>query len=438
MQRLQVDQNYSVLSDQCLMVRRELFSTVGGFDERLVPWADSDLCLKVQQAGYLNVWTPRVQLLISDFETPVPTPEQENALYERWLPQLGRDRAYNPNFSLSSGNAFHVADSSRTWHPLSACKLIPRVLAHPAESVNDSQRIVQPFAALRTGGLIEGLVSADLLSVVELQRYDPDVIVLQQVTTDGHLQAMRRMKAFSRAFKVFEPGESVPITEDRLAAMRQGLLCMDRLVVSTPAMAQVFDGFNADIRVINTRLNPAEWDGLVSERRRSEKPRVGWAGSLMDVDQLDMLANVVKDLVGDVHWVVFGPCPEPLRPFIHEVHDVVDGSAYPAKLASLNLDLALAPLGDTPSNRGKSHLRLLEYGACGVPVICSDLEPYQEDLPVTRVKNLYEAWVEAIRAHAGDLDGAALIGDALRERVRRDWMLAGSSLVAWRNIWLPD
>ena len=73
---------------------------------------------------------------------------------------------------------------------------------------------------------------------------------------------------------------------------------------------------------------------------------------------------------------------------------------YPEKLASLGLDLALAPLEDNLFNRCKSNLKFLEYGACGYPVIASDIECYRgSGLPVTLVKNRYRDWLEAIRSH---------------------------------------
>jgi hypothetical protein len=40
--------------------------------------------------------------------------------------------------------------------------------------------------------------------------------------------------------------------------------------------------------------------------------------------------------------------------------------------------------------------------------------------------------------HLADMDATAKAGDALREAVHRDWMLAGDNLVGWRNAWLPD
>ena len=58
----------------------------------------------------------------------------------------------------------------------------------------------------------------------------------------------------------------------------------------------------------------------------------------------------------------FGMCPEKLRPFVHEFHIGLPIDQYPAKLASLDLDLALAPLEQNLFNECKSNLRLLEYG----------------------------------------------------------------------------
>ena len=110
----------------------------------------------------------------------------------------------------------------------------------------------------------------------------------------------------------------------------------------------------------------------------------------------------------------------------------------PKKLANLDLDLALAPLESHIFNDCKSNLRLLEYGACGFPVVCTDALPYRCDLPVTRVKNRYKDWVDAIRMHVNDLDAAAKAGDALREAIHRDWMLDEQYARFWLSQWMPD
>jgi GT2 family glycosyltransferase/CII-binding regulator of phage lambda lysogenization HflD len=48
-------------SAACLMVRRDLFFQVGGFDERYAPayYEDSDLCMAIREAGYKIIYQPR-------------------------------------------------------------------------------------------------------------------------------------------------------------------------------------------------------------------------------------------------------------------------------------------------------------------------------------------------------------------------------------------
>ncbi len=452
LQRLQVDQNYTAVSGKCLLLRKSLFMEAGGFDETpvLQRWADVDLCLRLHRAGYLNVWTPRVQLMLNeDAETPAST-EEEDAFYERWLPLLARDPFYNPNFSLASASAFGLAPSKLSWRPLSSWKPIPTVLAHAADAMGCGHyRIIQPLDALSGAGLIDGALFGRFLTMPELERFSPDVIVLQRQVSDHQVENMRRMKAFSGAFKVYELDDYLPnlplksvhrgqMPKDILRSIRKGLAYVDRFVVSTEPLAEAFSGLHEDIRVVHNRLDPRWWLGLQGRRRRARKPRVGWGGGVSHTGDLELIADVVKELTHEVEWVFFGMCPDKLRPYIHEFHLGVAIEEYPAKLASMDLDLALAPVEQNLFNECKSNLRLLEYGACGFPVVCSDLVCYRGDLPVTRVKNRFRDWVEAIRMHLSDLDETARQGDRLREAVQRDWMLEGANLELWRKAWLPD
>jgi hypothetical protein len=108
---------------------------------------------------------------------------------------------------------------------------------------------------------------------------------------------------------------------------------------------------------------------------------------------------------------------------------------YPAKLASLDLDLAVAPLEIHPYNDAKSHLRLLELGAMGYPVICSaGVGAFDYDLPVTRVENRPDAWIDAIVAAVSDRDALARQGDALRQAIHDHWLMDGRA-AEWVAAW---
>lgn len=448
MQRLQVDQNYSAVGEQCLMVRAEVFRQVGGMDAGLNAFRDVDLCLRVRDAGYLTVWAANA-IILHEAEPVRASTAAEDQLYERYLPQLANDRAYNRNLALS-GRGFDLeSDVSLTWRPLS-WRPLPVVLAHPADPWGCGHyRVIQPLTALKSQGLADGTLSMGLLQVTDLERYDPDVVVLQRQIGDDRLEAMRRLKRFSRAFKVYELDDYLPnlplksvhrdqMPRDILKSLRRGLEFVDRFVVSTQPLAEAFAGLHGDIRVIENRLPVKWWKGLQSQRRRGRKPRVGWAGGVSHTGDLDLIVDVVRELAGEVEWVFMGMCPDAIRPFINEFHGGVDIESYPVALANLDLDLALAPVEANLFNECKSNLRLLEYGACGFPVICSDLVCYRGDLPVTRVKNRFRDWVDAIRMHTSDLDATAQAGDRLREAVYRDWMLDGENLERWRKAWMPD
>lgn len=449
-QRLQVDQNFSALSAECLLLRRELFFDAGGFDEDplLERWIDVDLCLRLQQAGYLNVWTPHVQLLTDTPPAPKAETAQEDALYTRWLPELARDPAYNRNLSLQQIGGFTLADSQLSWSPLRSWRPLPLVLAHPVRTQGCGQnRVIDPFKAMKAAGLIDGALSSDFLQVVELERYQPDTIVLQGLVDEERLECVRRMKSFSQAFTVLELSDYLPelpimgmrqrSADEVFDQLRRSLTHIDRVVVSTPALAEALAGLHPDVKILQSRLPNPEWQGLQAARRTGAKPRVGLVGKHLEQGDVELIAQIFKVMAGEVEWVFLGNCPDSLRPYIGALYPNADGEDYPVVLASLNLDLALIPKQMNRLNACTSNLRLLEHGACGVPVVATDVRCYQGfgDLHVTLVNNRPEDWVRAIRMHLDDLDATARVGDELREAVMRNWMLDGDHLSRWQKAW---
>jgi O-antigen biosynthesis protein len=102
---LQTVRNYSVVTGACLMMRREVFEEVGGFDEQYnVVFSDADLCLKVREKGLLIVWTPYAQLQHREFGTRPRNqdpPRDLDRFVTRWQRLISQgDPYYNPNLSV--------------------------------------------------------------------------------------------------------------------------------------------------------------------------------------------------------------------------------------------------------------------------------------------------------------------------------------------------
>ncbi len=108
--RLKVAQNVSAVTAACLLVRREIYESMGGLDEDglTVAFNDVDFCFRVSQAGYLNLWTPWAELIHHESKSrgTEDTPEKIERFQKeirhmqgRWADMIERDPFYNPNLT---------------------------------------------------------------------------------------------------------------------------------------------------------------------------------------------------------------------------------------------------------------------------------------------------------------------------------------------------
>ncbi|XSS64929.1 glycosyltransferase [Pseudomonas sp. B11] len=458
MQRLQVVQNWSAVSADCLMVRKEVFDSLGGLaqEDFNTGLGVADFCLRVDRDGYLVVWTPHATLMqgaasrVDGAVTQEVLVSDQEAFYRRWLARIARDPAYNPALSLGFSSFSLEPTLRNNWNPFYS-RSLPLILGLPVNgTATGHYRVTGPLSALEESGRVISRVSYESPSMVEIERLSPDTIVLQGRYSEGSAGDILRMKKYSSALRIFELDDYVvsapkknshtrnkPANTEQM--LREGIAMCDRVVVTTQPLADALSSMHSDIRVVPNMLAPDPWATLTSRRGTSSKPRVGWGGGTSHTGDLEIIADVVRELANEVEWVFFGMCPDELRPYLHEFHPAISLQSYPFKLASLNLDLALAPLEFHIFNDCKSNLRLLEYGACGYPVICTDTEAYRGFLPCTKVlSNSTEEWLQAIRMHLADPAASYRMGDELRAAVHRDFMLRSDNLQHWLWGWLPD
>lgn len=103
--RALLQQNVSAVSAVGMAVRKSSFEQVGGFDETAGRYADVDLCLKLQETGLRNLWTPHVTLHLKALPGTPDGDIDEDTRYmqRRWRAQLARDPAGNPNLVIDRG-----------------------------------------------------------------------------------------------------------------------------------------------------------------------------------------------------------------------------------------------------------------------------------------------------------------------------------------------
>jgi GT2 family glycosyltransferase len=122
-----LDQDLSCVTAACMLVRREAFASVGGFDEAFaVAFNDVDFCLRLRGAGWRIVWTPGAQLYHKESsslgrhysaEVRDRWRSEWDLVHNRWGTELTSDPHYSPNLSLDALQLWEPAFPPRVSYP---------------------------------------------------------------------------------------------------------------------------------------------------------------------------------------------------------------------------------------------------------------------------------------------------------------------------------
>ncbi len=120
-------QALSAVTAACLVIRKKVYEEIGGIDEEnlTVAFNDVDFCLRLQEAGYRNVWTPYALLYHHESVSRGYENTQDKQrrflneirfMKDRWGKKLLNDLHYNPNLTLDRED-FSTASVSRVLRP---------------------------------------------------------------------------------------------------------------------------------------------------------------------------------------------------------------------------------------------------------------------------------------------------------------------------------
>lgn len=461
MGRALLEQDFSVVTAAVLLIKKEIYHHVGGMDaeELAILFNDVDLCIKVRELGYKILWTPYATVvhhgstsvrgkaegpysdINAEFNKKTRVRQEQRSMWERWLPQLAADPAYNKNLVLNNQSFSVDINGLQNWDVNIHTRL--RCFGVPLSGGSGYYRITQPFNMLSQSGLAQCELGVHHIFLTEAARMKPDTYVFQNVVKNEEIDNIRLIGEYlPEIFKVYSLDDLLhdlpenssqyrPLKasyRDMKSRIRKVLKYCDRLIVSTQPLADLCLDMIKDIRVIPNRLEGKVWSILTSKRQQGDKPRVGWAGAQQHYGDLEIIFDVVKETADKVDWIFMGMCPDEIMPFVKEYHEFTSIENYPEKLASLNLDLAVAPLEQHPFNEAKSNLRILEYGILGWPVICTDILPYQSyEAPVIRVPNDKQAWIDTISKAVSSTKKLQNSGDNLRQWVLDNFIIEDHS-----------
>jgi GT2 family glycosyltransferase/glycosyltransferase involved in cell wall biosynthesis len=278
----------------------------------------------------------------------------------------------------------------------------PFIAIFPADMAGCGHaRMIRPAVALEQAGMANIVMTPNLANIDQMRAMAPDVLVFQRPNSPELAETIGKLRAaLPDTFFVYEiddafglvPDDSVHSTfihSQTDAHMATIMHLCDVVTTTTKALAariREFAGEDLQVRVIPNMIFQEEFDKLTTVRKQAratkgKKLRIGWAGGIGHIPDLKLITPAINQIGNAVEWVFMALRPDGVDPALIEYHDAVSTKDYPAKLASLGLDVLLAPLVDNGFNRCKSNLKLLDAAALGIPAVASSVTPYTEGQP---------------------------------------------------------
>jgi GT2 family glycosyltransferase len=178
--RANVPHALSVVTAACLLISATRWHEIGGMAGELpIAFNDVDLCLRLRERGYRNIYQPQAELVHHESKSrgkDIKLSQQHRATREhgymqwRWSPQINSDPMYNPNLTLDSEDFVPAVPRIESpWAPGIKWVDLP-----DGDNLNHSHRLpLKANQSLTATCLIPATLSA---TIVALQIYIGDSV----------------------------------------------------------------------------------------------------------------------------------------------------------------------------------------------------------------------------------------------------------------------
>ncbi len=296
-------------------------------------------------------------------------------------------------------------------------------------------RIRLPLTALAGRGHEVKLVLGSDVDTEDAHGYQ--VIVAQRMDKQEALPEWRRLIRPPRPRLVYEIDDDVFSVDvvNQLAwgtysrsevrdAVMHAAETADVVTVTCEPLAEVMRRCNPNVAVLP---NCVPDDLLEHERPRRPRVVVGWAGGASHALDMVSVAAPLRRFLDRNRHVELHLIGTDYRPTIgRQARHTLWSEDVWKYYRAIDYDIGICPLVDTPFARSKSAIKALECAALGIPVVASNVGPYQRFVVEGVTGYLVDhdhQWSKRLYELANDAPMRAEMGAAAREHAR-SWAIS--------------
>lgn len=216
------------------------------------------------------------------------------------------------------------------------------------------------------------------------------------------------------------------------------------VTTTTSHLASQIRKLNKNVVVAPNAIDPVQ-PQFIHRATRAETVRVGWVGGLCHTDDIPLLQRGFSRLYAEkelqrkysVHLCGYSPQNFDVWGYYEDVFTAGQSRTNYRRVPGRDvrnyatlyngLDVCLVPLADTPFNRCKSPLKLLEAGWFKKPCVVSEVYPYtlmgQHYQNLLFVQNNKVDWHKYIKKLVENPNLRQDLGEALHETVKENYLI---------------
>jgi glycosyltransferase involved in cell wall biosynthesis len=163
-----------------------------------------------------------------------------------------------------------------------------------------------------------------------------------------------------------------------------------------------------------------------TKKNKGEQFRIGWLGSPITAPYLGLVRDALEEVVKrtGAHLVLVGAGDQ--DPLTGVEKELLPWSAGSEVAHIQSFDVGIMPLTDGAFEQGKCGYKLIQYMACGLPVVASPVG-VNKRIVEQGVNGFWASttadWVEALVKLAGDTEMRHALGKAGRNKVEQEYSL---------------
>jgi glycosyltransferase involved in cell wall biosynthesis len=234
------------------------------------------------------------------------------------------------------------------------------------------------------------------LRAMRSRRYDACLLQRELVST------LVTFEPLTRRPRILDVDDAIFVYRQGSAARRLAELS-DRIICGNAFLAEWFGRWNRNVAVIPTAVDASAYVPRC-ELGTGSRLVVGWIGTwgnLKYLAAIEVALARVLDAVPDAHLLIVSDRPPRLDRLPAERVEYVPWSAQGEIAAIQGMDVGVMPLEDSVWARGKCSFKMLQYMACGLPVVVSPVGMNAEVLSMGRCgfgPVDHQQWTESLLA----------------------------------------